>query len=103
MGGRDATVEAALSAVIDTIAQELGSDRSKWEWGAVHKLTFRHALGSTAPLGRTFNRGPIHLGGDADTPFQASYEAGTGYSVHGSVQSYRQSLDMAALRHPKPV
>ena len=101
VGGRDATVEAALSAVIDTIAQELGSDRSKWEWGAVHKLTFRHALGSTAPLGRTFNRGPIPLGGNADTPFQASYEAGTGYSVNGSSQSYRQIIDMGDFSNSK--
>lgn len=101
VGDRDATVEESLVAAIATITQMLGNDRSKWTWGAVHRLTFRHALGSRQPLGRVFNRGPIPIGGNADTPFQASYEAGSEYSVTAASQSYRQIIDMGDLGNSK--
>ena len=101
VGGRDAVVDAAMNEVVLSLTQELGTDRSTWSWGAVHKLTFRHVLGSATPLGRTFNRGPIPIGGNADTPFQASYEAGTGYSVNAASQSYRQIIDMGDFSNSK--
>jgi len=100
-GDRDRVVGESLLAVMRMIERNLGSDRSKWSWGAAHKLTFRHALGSTQPLGTIFNRGPIPIGGNADTPFQASYEAGTGYEVNAASQSYRQIIDMGDLSNSK--
>jgi penicillin amidase len=94
VGGSVAVVEESLQEVAESLTDLLGADRSRWNWGAVHSLTFRHSLGAIGPMGRIFNVGPIPLGGNSDTPFQASSAAGRGWAVTAATQSYRQIIDM---------
>ncbi|MEP7363051.1 MAG: penicillin acylase family protein, partial [Acidobacteriota bacterium] len=51
-----------LHMTMSDLTASRGADRKKWTWGAVHTVSFRHALGV-----RSMNRGPIPRPGDADT------------------------------------
>ena len=64
---RDDCMRLALAATVDYLRQELGEDPAGWQWGALHKLHFAHALGTQPPLDRIFNRGPYPYPGDATT------------------------------------
>jgi penicillin amidase len=49
------------------------SDQEQWHWGHIHKVIFRHLLGSVPALERTFNIGPYEVGGDQTTVNNAEY------------------------------
>jgi penicillin amidase len=76
----------SLSAALKDIGRRLGSDRSKWRWGQLHRITFQHPLGVEA-----FNRGPIDRPGDANT---VNATSGAGFQQTNGA-SYREVLDLA--------
>ncbi len=53
-------------AVID-LRQRLGENISKWSWGTLHSLAFKHPLGQHPFLRRAFNLGPFRVGGSGTT------------------------------------
>ncbi len=43
------------------------ADATEWEWGKIHRLTFKNPLGLFWPLTRIFNIGPVPIEGDGST------------------------------------
>jgi len=88
-------MEEALAAAVAELRRLLGDDMSRWQWGRLHTQTFRHVMGQVPALARLFNRGPLSLGGDANTVAQAAYNPHRGYEVTSWTVSYRQIIDLS--------
>ena len=76
----------ALHAALEDIDRQCGPDMNSWQWGKVHRIFFRHALGV-----QSFDRGPVARPGDGNTVNATSgphFQQTTG-------ASYRQILDLA--------
>ena len=90
-------VRRALDAAIAGLRQRFGEDPAGWQWGKVHAMTFAHPLGLGAPmLDRLFrlSRGPLPIGGDADTLAQAAVDPWQPYRANAFSVSYRQIFDV---------
>ena len=87
-------MEEALASAVAELRQSLGDDVSQWQWGRLHRQTFRHVMGGTRALSRLLNRGPVPVGGDPNTVWQASYSPYFGYELKGSTATYRQIIDL---------
>ena len=90
---RDAVAEA-LAAAVAELRELLGDDVSAWQWGRLHRQAFNHPLGQVRALSRLFNRGPVPVGGDTNTVWQASYFPYHGYGLNGATACYRQVIDV---------
>jgi penicillin amidase len=90
----DAAIEAALSAAARSLRERLGPVPSRWRWGDVHRMTWRHNLGRDPELAAIFNLPDTPVGGDGATIWatQARYGRASDHGV-----SYRQIFDMADL------
>jgi penicillin amidase len=92
----DSALNMALTAAVEELRDQLGSDISRWQYGKVHRMTYSHALGVIKPLRRFFNRGPFPVGGDADT-VNVGMPLPTQPQEVTTVPSYRQIVDLANL------
>jgi penicillin amidase len=92
----------SLSETVQELRTRLGDDMDTWRWGRLHQVTFDHPLGRVKPLDRLFCRGPFPLGGDADTPHQASFSGG-GYAANSWIPSYRQIVDLGNLTNSRSI
>jgi penicillin amidase len=92
----DAALQAAFKATIDDLRSKLGDDITRWQYGAIHTMTYNHPLGAVKPLDRFFNRGPFPLGGDIDTVNMGA-SLFNNPTVVTTVPSYRQIIDLANL------
>lgn len=63
----------SLTEAVTELRQRFGADMRRWEWGELHRVTFRHPLGEVAPLDRVFNVGPIAVGGNNTTVSNGEY------------------------------
>ncbi len=89
---RAALVADALEAAAkDMAARGLAPDAP---WGAVHRLTLRHALSEAPIVGETFTRGPFPMGGGPYTPLSGQYAHHRPASMTVGA-SYRQVIDLA--------
>jgi penicillin amidase len=88
-------MEEALANTVAELRRLLGDEVSRWQWGRLHKQKFAHPLGQIRGLDRLFNRGPVPIGGDANTIWQASYAPYFGYDVNSFTASWRQIIDLA--------
>jgi len=57
-------VQRCFTETADSLARQQGDFR-EWSWGAIHRLTFNHLLGSNPLIGRAFNLGPFPMNGAA--------------------------------------
>jgi penicillin amidase len=96
-GGREAVLVRSLKQAMGWLRNELGPDPAGWQWGKLHRVVFAHALGSQKPLDRVFNRGPLPIGGDTDTPCQTACPPDSPYETIVAAPSYRQIVDMGDL------
>ncbi len=87
-------ISDALATAADVLTERHGADRSQWQFGAAHSVTWRHNLGRDPERAARFNVGDFPKGGDGNTPNNA-----TGLinqpADHGV--SYRQIFDLSAL------
>jgi len=67
-----AEVAASLGEATRVLEERFGAHPGGWRWGWLRPLTLEHPLGTRRPLDRIFNLGPIPMGGDSNTPMQAS-------------------------------
>jgi len=88
-------MEETLASAVGELRELLGDEVSRWQWGRLHKQRFGHTLGQVRGLDRVFNRGPVPLGGDANTVWQAAYVPYHGYDVNSFTASWRQIIDLA--------
>jgi len=91
---QEAMAEALASAMAE-LRTLLGDDVSRWQWGRLHSQRFHHVLGRGPALARLFNRGPVPVGGDANTLWQAAYYPRHQYQCDSYNASYRQIIDLS--------
>jgi penicillin G amidase len=88
--GRDALLLEAIVAARKELEQGLGAVPSKWTWGALHSIHYRHALYRLPGAEEQFDLGPMPRPGDGytvnATGFGENWEQVVG-------ASYRQILD----------
>ena len=61
----------AFQISMKNLSSKLGSKiSSKWQWGQLQKLTFRHPIGAILPM---FNKGPFGVGGNIDSVNRTIY------------------------------
>jgi penicillin G amidase len=88
----------ALNDAMAELRGALGSDTSKWRWGALHQAHFAHPLASTFPLNYLFDVAPVNRPGDSVTVNAAG---GGGFSddpadySQRTVPSMRQIIDLS--------
>jgi penicillin amidase len=70
--GWDAELADAVAAAVRRLRAEAGPSPAYWGWGHLRHLRLRHpVLGKVRGVSRAFNLGPVPVGGDANTIFQA--------------------------------
>jgi len=101
----DAALNSAFHAAIEELREKLGDNVARWQYGAIHKMTYNHPLGMVKPLDKFFNRGPIPVGGDIDTVNMGSSLTNQP-EVVVTVPSFRQIVNLAdpkaslSIHHP---
>jgi penicillin amidase len=77
----------------DTFSRAVKRTRDSGRWGNVHRVTFRHALGTLSKAhARAFDLGPLERPGDEFTPNNTRHDDHF-QQVHGA--TYRHLLDLA--------
>lgn len=78
---RDEIIRKSLSDGLSYLEENYGKDLTNWQWGTMHKVTFKHAFsGNFSLLDQYINIGPYEIGGDGTTinnteyPFAKSIE-----------------------------
>ncbi|MCE7734834.1 MAG: penicillin acylase family protein, partial [Candidatus Heimdallarchaeota archaeon] len=63
-------IDMAMRALDSTnlyLKDSLGNNIDDWQWGKLHKITYRHVMGNSAPFLGGLNKGPIAVNGSAFT------------------------------------
>jgi penicillin G amidase len=95
--GWPAQAAAALSAAVARLEREHGPEPAGWSWGGLRTLTLRHPVGGQPSLARTFNLGPVPLGGDGNSPMQAFSGPLDPLANPGFLANARAVIDLADL------
>ena len=73
------------------LTQLQGPDPTKWSWGAVHVMRFRHSLDQAPGAEALLDPGPVARPGDEETVDATGYDTGSFQQNSGA--SYREILD----------
>jgi penicillin amidase len=105
---RDDIVRRSFTEAVRFLAERLGDDPTKWQWGALHKAVFAHQPFGNTPLAGLFNGKSLPASGEVSTissavpslndPFTATFgssqrlladlsDLGRSLSVNGTGQS----------------
>ncbi len=90
VAARDAFLSDTSLTAHRYLQQSLGTDPSKWTWGELHTIHFRHALAHLPGADSGFELNPLPRPGDGYTVNATSFDANW-EQVGGA--SYRQILD----------
>jgi penicillin amidase len=88
---RNQLLRDTLKAAAERLAKLEGPDSSKWAWGTIHVMKFRHSLDQSAGADEMMNLGPVPRPGDEETVDATGYNAGSFHQTSGA--SYREVLD----------
>ena len=77
----DEMLRKSVSDAITELNEKLGGDLKTWQWGRLHKLTFKHLFGESFPMDVVFNVGPFEVGGDATTVNKGEFRYDTSYAM----------------------
>ena len=83
----------ALGTARERLQTLQGDDPSKWSWGALHQVRFRHALDAVPGGALLFDLGPFPRSGDSDVVQATSFDPNTLEQVSGA--SYREIFDLS--------
>ena len=92
---RDRALTTAVATASGDLRARLGPDIAAWQWGALHRIRFDHALRSAPAIGRRLSRGPYPFGGDVNTIAQGGYSLYRGSDANAFTPAYRQVIDLA--------
>ncbi len=92
----NAALASALSATVEELREKLGNNPMRWQYGAIHTMTYNHPLGSIKLLNAFFNRGPFPVGGDIDTVNMGATTPRKPETVV-TVPSFRQIVNLADM------
>ena len=71
---REEIIRKSLADALTYLEGKFGKDLTNWQWGRMHKVTFKHAFsGKFSLLDNYINIGPYELGGDGTTLFNTEY------------------------------
>jgi penicillin amidase len=80
---RDVIIRKSLSDALTYLETNISSDLKNWQWGTLHKVTFKHPFsGNSGLLDKLIDIGPYEIGGDGTTIFN------TEYSFSESIEEY---------------
>jgi penicillin amidase len=90
---RDAFLLRTLHEARAQLAAARGPAVDQWAWGALHTVTFRHALDGSPALAALFDRGPLRRSGDGEVVQATSFSDGSWQQDDGA--SYREIFDLS--------
>ena len=71
---RDMTIRKSFSQALSELENQYGDNITKWQWGKLHKVTFKHFFSGALPfINNLVNIGPFSIGGDGTTLFNTEY------------------------------
>ncbi len=71
---REEIIRKSLAEALTELETEFGKNIAEWQWGRLHKVTFKHAFsGASSILDDFINIGPYEIGGDGTTIFNTEY------------------------------
>lgn len=71
---REEIIRKSLADALTYLEENFGKDLTNWQWGRMHKVTFKHAFsGNFSLLDKYINIGPSEIGGDGTTLFNTEY------------------------------
>jgi penicillin G amidase len=71
---REEIIRKSLADALTYLEEKFGKDLTNWQWGSLHKVTFKHAFsGNFSLLDNYINIGPNEIGGDGTTIFNTEY------------------------------
>ncbi len=77
---RDDIIRKSLANSLDQLEEIFGDKVADWQWGEVHKITFKHFFnGFSSLLDPIVNVGPYSIGGDGTTIFNTEYSFPTSF------------------------
>jgi penicillin G amidase len=85
---RDEIIRKSFADALTYLEEKLGKDITNWQWGNLHKVTFKHSFsGNFSLLDNYINIGPFEIGGDGTT-------------INNTEYSFAESVDEYSLfRH----
>lgn len=67
-------IRKSLADALTELETKHGADIENWQWGKIHRVTFRHAFsGVSGLLDNVIDIGPFDIGGDGTTIFNTEY------------------------------
>jgi len=90
---RDQLLRDSVKVAAERLSQMEGPDQSKWSWGRLHYITFRHALDQFPGAASLTDLGRLPRSGDGDTVGATGWYGNSFEQVAGA--SYREILDVA--------
>jgi penicillin amidase len=71
---RNEIIRKSLADALTELENKFGKDIKFWQWGDLHKVTFKHSFsGFYSLLDEYINIGPFRIGGDGTTIFNTEY------------------------------
>lgn len=71
---RDVIIRKSLVDALSQLEKNYGMEIANWQWGQIHKVTFKHMFHDVSPLiDKLINIGPFSIGGDGTTIFNTEY------------------------------
>jgi len=95
--GRNAMLLQTLARAHAKLIAARGPDPQRWAWGAIHTMTFRHALDGTPATAALLDRGPMRRSGDGEVVQATSFGSQSFDQTAGA--SYREVIDLADWDH----
>jgi penicillin amidase len=95
---RAAVVTRALKEALASLRAALGSDPTRWRWGALHQAHFAHPLASVAPLNLAFDIAPVERPGDSvtvDVGGAGGFSADPASYGQHTIPSMREIVDLS--------
>ena len=90
---RDALLVDGLAAGRQELAQGLGPDSSRWSWGNLHTIYFRHPLAQEPSAGELLDLGPLPRPGDGYTVNATGFNRSESSWEQITGASFREILD----------
>jgi penicillin amidase len=77
---RDDIIRESLVDALSTLEKQFGKDLTYWQWGRIHKVTFKHLFSASSDAaGMLLDDGPYEIGGDGTTIFNTEYSFNAPY------------------------
>ena len=93
---RDDIAAKSFSQAVAALQGRLGDDMSKWVWGSVHKVEFRHPMDRNRIVRMLFNLGPFPFPGDGESINRGTFGFNKPYDV-AMAASLRHIMDFSRL------